>query len=138
MRDLGLPVYPELIVDGHFSPYVGYCAMRAILLDPNIRKPDAVVCADDETAMGCLNAYQDLGYSVPRDVSVTGFSSPQGASSCETAITSPHYSMQELAATAIGSLLNMLSGKSDGSIKYIDPQLVMGSTTQPRRPEFTL
>lgn len=35
--------------------------------------PDAVMCANDEVAVGLLRAFAEAGVSVPGDVSVAGF-----------------------------------------------------------------
>lgn len=42
-------------------------------LEQNDKLPDAIVCANDYTALGVLNALNDKGFEVPRDVIVTGF-----------------------------------------------------------------
>lgn len=131
-RACGLPVNPDWIIEASFSDYAAYSATRALMERAGDKRPDAFVCADDGMAMGCIHALRDMGLHVPRDISVTGFSSLQSSVSAPLALTSARYSLTQLCATAVQTLLDMLTGSGDGSIRRIDTQLIVGSTTAAR------
>ena len=65
-------VDPPKIVPGDFTYDGGVAAMRAIAQSGKV--PDAVICANDYTAIGCIDeARHGLKLRVPRDISIVGF-----------------------------------------------------------------
>ncbi len=67
----GIPVEDELIWPGDFNFESGVEAAARFLAMSD--KPTAIFAASDESAVGCMKALRDGGYTVPRDVSVAGF-----------------------------------------------------------------
>ena len=59
-------------LEGDFSYYNSYLRMKKYLDDGN-KPTDAIVCANDLTALGICNCLHEHGYRVPEDVKVTGF-----------------------------------------------------------------
>jgi LacI family transcriptional regulator len=78
-----------------FDVRAGYAAARDLLART---RPDAVVCANDEVALGALRAAEDLGLSVPGDLAMTGWDDIMAADYAR--LTTVHQSMRELGATA--------------------------------------
>jgi LacI family transcriptional regulator len=72
----------------------GRQAARDVLADP----PDAIICANDEVALGVHLAAEDAGLSVPRDVAVTGWDDILAARFA--GLTTARQPMRELGATA--------------------------------------
>ncbi len=66
----GLELYDEFKCD--FGFYTAYLQM-SWFLDDGKELPDAVVCANDNMALGINSALSEHGYSVPDDVLLTGF-----------------------------------------------------------------
>lgn len=63
---------PPTIIPGDFTYDGGVAAMRAIAQSGQV--PDAVICANDYTAIGCIDeARHGLKLRVPRDISIVGF-----------------------------------------------------------------
>jgi DNA-binding LacI/PurR family transcriptional regulator len=64
----------EAVQTGDGSSVEGGIAMGRALLDrPARRRPTAIVCQSDVIAAGVVIAAEELGLSVPGDLSVTGF-----------------------------------------------------------------
>jgi LacI family transcriptional regulator len=64
----------SFLLPGDFTIEGGRNAMRRWLEQhAGTPLPDAVFCANDGTAIGCMEALADLGIRVPEDVSVAGF-----------------------------------------------------------------
>ena len=59
------------VVHGDFSEGSGTEAARALLARGSL--PQAVVCANDQMAIGVLREFQREGIAVPADVALTGF-----------------------------------------------------------------
>lgn len=68
LQEAGAPVPPAVPAD--WAPMSGYEVGRALLADPTVT---AVLCGNDELAMGLMRAAEDLGRRVPEDLSVVGF-----------------------------------------------------------------
>ncbi len=60
-----------MILKGVFEEGLSYAAIQAAW-QSGLRF-SALVCANDESALGALRALKDVGVSVPRDIEVTGF-----------------------------------------------------------------
>ena len=70
LEEHGLELYSEFKCD--FGFYTAYLQMNWFL-DEGKELPDAVVCANDNMALGINSALCEHGYSVPEDVLLTGF-----------------------------------------------------------------
>ncbi|WP_148831708.1 LacI family DNA-binding transcriptional regulator [Marinomonas sp. IMCC 4694] len=68
---------------------------------------DAVVCANDELAVGVIQAAEDAGYKVPEDISVTGFDDLPRFSN---KITTIHQDIPKIAEAAVSLLSEQLDG----------------------------
>lgn len=77
------------------------------LLDRDDR-PDAVVCANDETALGLLLSALGRGLRVPQDVAITGFDDMPMAALVRPALTTIRQPIRELAATTARLLADPL------------------------------
>lgn len=69
IREAGMEVIPDLIVEGDFTEVSGYRAMKRLLPV----KPDAVFCASDFMAFGAMRAASDAGLVIPADMAFVGF-----------------------------------------------------------------
>ena len=59
--------------EGRFATVSGQRAVRELLARPGRELPGAIVCANDQMAIGVMLELRAAGYSVPRDVAVAGF-----------------------------------------------------------------
>ncbi len=101
------------------------------LLDRSI-KFDAVVCANDTTALGCLNALQKRGLDVPGDVAVIGFDDTRYAVETKPTLTTVHVPKLEMGVQAVRLLFECLEHPDGGRYhRSIDTVLmVRGSTNR--------
>ncbi len=108
LRDAGLPIQLELIVEGDFTQLSGELAM-ARLLDLSER-PTAVFIAADSMAIGALKVLHTAGLRVPDDIALVGFDDQPLATMASPALTTIHQPIRELGITAAGFLLDCLEG----------------------------
>jgi LacI family transcriptional regulator len=71
--------------------------------------PRAIVCANDQTALGVVYALAQHGVDVPADVAVTGFDDIPMARHLRPQLTTVRQPMQEIGATAFDVLHSMIS-----------------------------
>ncbi len=79
------------------------------LIAGGVRLPRAIVCANDQSAIGVLHALAAHGISVPGDVAVTGFDDMPVARHLRPQLTSVRQSIQDLGATAFETLYSMIN-----------------------------
>jgi LacI family transcriptional regulator len=82
--------------------------------------PRAIVCANDQTALGVMYALAQHGIDVPGDVAVTGFDDIPMARHLRPQLTTVRQPIQEIGATAFDVLHSMIS---DGASAQRDVML---------------
>ena len=74
------------------------------------RAPRALVCANDQMAIGAMGALQDAGMNVPGDVAVTGFDGIQLGRHLRPSLTTVVQPMAALGDTAVAMLKDRIGG----------------------------
>lgn len=93
----------------------GFVAARRLLDGPT--RPRAIVCANDETAVGVVLAVMDRGLRVPQDIAVTGFDDSAMAGLVGSGLTTVRQPMRELGAESARMLLRQVN---DGEEQALD------------------
>jgi LacI family transcriptional regulator len=108
-----LRVHPEARLlgsyDGLFSVQSGEDAAAFLLASWPTLLPDAVVCANDQMAIGVLQALARARVRVPEDVAVTGFDDIFVGGLVEPTLTTVHQPMRELGEQACARLLERIA-----------------------------
>lgn len=86
--------------------------------------PDAIVCANDYSALGVINALGDRGYRVPEDVAVTGFDDVSEAQMCIPSITSVRMDVYDMANEAWNMLFSLMKGEEVPEVSYVSTCVV--------------
>lgn len=94
-------------VSGRFSVRSGEQAGEKLLAERAM--PDAIVCANDQMAIGVLRALAARGVQVPDDVAVVGFDDIFPASLCDPPLTTVHQPMRLLGERAFRRLTDRLA-----------------------------
>lgn len=71
LRQIGMQVDPQLVVEGDHTMEGGMCAFGA-LIDKGLH-PTAMMCSNDLSAIGVMREAYERGISVPQELSVVGF-----------------------------------------------------------------
>jgi len=93
---------------GYYTAAAGAQVIRNVLAAGR-RLPRAVVCANDQTALGVMAALHQHGISVPGQVAVTGFDDIQLAPHLRVSLTTVRQPIRELGTTAFDALYAMLN-----------------------------
>lgn len=95
-------------VSDRFDPF---CQARDAMLEIYPRlQPDAVLCANDDWAIGALSALRILGKSVPGDVAVTGFDNTSVGAYLEVPLTTVGQPSRLMAEHAAELLIRKIRG----------------------------
>ncbi|MEV0385390.1 LacI family DNA-binding transcriptional regulator [Nonomuraea sp. NPDC050643] len=101
----------EAVDTGHYTVESGHEAARRLLKGGS--RPEAIVCSDDEVALGALLAAEELGLEVPGDLAVTGWDDIMAARHARPALTTVRQPMRELGARAARALDELITGVRD-------------------------
>lgn len=98
----------SLVKPGNWEPASGFEMTLELMALPE--PPDAIFCANDMMAMGCLDALKQLGKKVPEDVAVIGFDDREIARSLHPPLTTLILPQYEMGQTAAELLLDSAGG----------------------------
>lgn len=131
LHEAGLSADPALMGHGNYATAETIESAHHILSRPD--RPTAIFAANDLSAIGVLEAAHQLGLSVPEDLSIVGFDNVPEGLSAQPSLTTIDPNLNQLGATALNMLLELISS---GSIRErhrrLPTQLVVrGSTAAP-------
>ncbi|MDX3106529.1 LacI family DNA-binding transcriptional regulator [Nonomuraea angiospora] len=101
----------EAVDTRHYTVECGFEAARELLRGKG--RPEAIICSDDEVALGALLAAEELGLSVPGDLAVTGWDDIMAARHARPALTTVRQPMRELGARAARALDELITRTRD-------------------------
>lgn len=107
LTEHNIPVEERRIAYGQFWTKAVDCT-REFLKD---ELPQAIVCANDTMAIFCMDELKHQGYSIPKDIIVTGF---DGIADCELyspTVTTVRRSFAEAGEKAVDMLSDMWQGR---------------------------
>jgi LacI family transcriptional regulator len=136
-EELKLEVLPELTVQVKLrvsTPELGFGPANE-LLD---RGGDftAIVCYNDEAAIGAIRALMNHGLRVPEDVSVVGFDDIQSAAFHNPSLTTIRQPLNQMGVVAARILLQRIRGEEPiaDTVPILPELVIRESTCPPKRP----
>ena len=106
----------DLVEQGRFDYESGVSCARS-LLSPT-RPPTAIFASNDPMAMGVLSAAHEIGFDIPRELSVVGFDDSPLARHAYPPLTTVRQPIAEVARLATEELMKLLQGRSEGKLHH--------------------
>ncbi len=119
-KKLGLDLLK--MIEGNFSRRSGQAAGKIILSSKKL--PDAVVCANDRMAYGCIDALKAGGKKIPQDIRVTGFDDTDIATLSDPKLTTVINPFFLIGREASELLIGLIKGDKPRSIQ-VQPELII-------------
>jgi LacI family transcriptional regulator len=127
LREAELEPDPEMTVSaGEFRPLDARDAAAALLDHP--RPPSAIMCSNDQIALGAMMAARDRGLRIPEDLAVTGFDDFEFAVGVEPALTTVAMPGYEMGRCAAERLLGPAADRRDLAALFQAEVRLRGST----------
>jgi len=127
MREAGLSAMIR-VVKGDFTESSGARGARQLL--EARRPPTAVFAANDQSAIGALDAIGSSGLSIPADVSLIGYDNISAASTRHLSLTTIDQPRSEMGRVACRLAISAIEGPgTTGTHHVVEPSLVIRSTT---------
>jgi LacI family transcriptional regulator len=114
LREHNLPVDPSLKLVAGYSAQAGSAALKDWFRSGNRKAPDAIFCANDYLASGCLEVLGQQGLKVPDDVSIVGFDDTLVARATLPQLTTVRQPLREMGGRAVEILLEQIDAHLAG------------------------
>jgi DNA-binding LacI/PurR family transcriptional regulator len=119
---------PQIYYANEVDPYSGYKVAKNILLSSS-QRPTAIVCYNDELALGVMRAAQELHISVPEQLSITGYDGLDLLKYIKPTLTTYRLSPIEVGKLLIDTLFKQLNSEENlsGDI-WIEGEFIVGES----------
>ena len=118
----------DLVEQGRFDYASGYSCARNLL--SSAPPPTAIFASNDPMAMGVLSAAHEMGFDIPRELSVAGFDDTPLARHAWPSLTTVRQPIAEVARLATEELIKRLNGRSEGDSHHcLEAELVLRAST---------
>ena len=130
LADARIKVDNHLIEQGNYSEQSGLEAGRRLL--SLAQRPTAVFAANDEMAIGCMNAAHEMGVQVPDELSLIGFDDVSAASIVRPQLTTLRHPITLMAQAAVQELMRRIQGQPGQRQRVEFPaEMVVRESTAP-------
>jgi len=127
LAQANIPLDPDLIQIGDFTQKTGYRCAEKILALPT--RPTAIFAANDESAIGAIEAINHAGLKVPEDISIIGFDNIEEASFVNGGLTTIDQFMGDMGYVAVEMLVNLIQNKPlETHLKRMPTKLIVRNT----------
>jgi LacI family repressor for deo operon, udp, cdd, tsx, nupC, and nupG len=128
-----IPIPHELFAYGDLIIAGGRKATRTLM--NRSEPPTAIICANDEMAIGAMAEVQAMGLTVPDDVSIVGFDDIRYAETMNPPLTTVAQPREEIGERCFSRLLHAMSDPGAGTgVEIVPHELVIrASAAAPRR-----
>lgn len=109
LAEAGIPFDASLVLNADYTTPAGIQALRGWLSrSRGAQLPEAIFCANDAIAMGCIEVLAEVGIRVPEDVSIAGFDDTLGARTTVPQLTTVRQPLRAMGAKAVDLLLEQI------------------------------
>lgn len=111
MKKHGLEINEDWFFHGDFTPRSAYDALKGRFEKGDKIPFDALLCANDYMAAGCVSAFDELGISIPEDICLFGFDDAEVAVQCVPTISTISQNVSMTGYNAAELAYNIICGK---------------------------
>lgn len=121
LRKNGLDFNPDYVMDGFFCDFGAFDYIKDHFTSKEQITFDAVVCANDNMAIGTIKGLKELGLNVPKDVKVTGFDNAPVAYLAESKLSTIEQNIYSQGTTCAELAYKVLNGEKIEKVNTFHP-----------------
>lgn len=114
----------KLVAPGNFEPGDGIKGIN-LILGTRKEEIDALVCADDYTAIDAIQALKSRGYNIPQDVKVIGFDDIERSQDNQPPLSTVRQPIFSLGSVAVEVALKYQDGIETPYIQSVESQMMI-------------
>ncbi|MCM3784961.1 LacI family transcriptional regulator [Neobacillus mesonae] len=130
LKDYGLPVDEDYILQGYFEEEGSYGAVKSFVNVQGGKLPDAFLAGNDLSAIGAMRALKSLGYEIPQDINVVGFDDIDIAQYFTPPLTTVRNQIARQGMLVVNHLIRMIQKKEQGRHEKLPGELIVRGSTQ--------
>lgn len=123
LEENGIPFDPRKVYEGHFLEYDGEDAVKYFLEEFECL-PEAIICGNDEMAMGTVLALESRGYKVPEDCAVSGYDNTYKARIYSPSITTISRPLFQTGYKSVEIIDKVLNGEEVDKVIIMDTEFI--------------
>lgn len=97
------------VYEGAFTMESGMLVAEQILAEG--KRPEAIICGNDDMAHGIIEVFKKAGYKIPEDVKIAGFDNGERSQLDRPSLTTVDKSQKDVGYKAILEIMELLHGK---------------------------
>ena len=104
-----IPFVEENVYEGAFTMESGIMVGQQML--ETGRVPEAIICGNDDMALGIMDVLRKAGYKIPEDVKIAGFDNGERSQLERPSLTTVDKSQRDVGYKTILELMELINGK---------------------------
>lgn len=129
LKEEDISMKSEYILEGKFEKEVAYDSVKK-LLNKGLPLPDAFFAVNDVSALGCMKALKEFGYSIPKDTMVMGVDDIELCEWYKPTLTTIKTGYERQAAVVIEKLVKMINNQEEGEIIKLHGKIIERESTK--------
>lgn len=136
LSDFDIEIPDEYVKEAAYRDTVATGRRTNELLDLE-EPPTCILCPDDFSALGCINAIRERGLRIPKDISIAGYDGITISQVLEPKLTTVHQDTHTIGRRAAEELIHLVEQPKTaiGEKIIVKGMLVEGSSVRELRPE---
>lgn len=126
LKDAGVQPDPQMLDEGDLSEEAGFRATQRFLALES--PPSAILCANDQMALGALHALREKGLKAGKDISIIGYDDIPLASYCDPPLTTLRQPIRASGQWLVNALVAQIQGKREVTRELWLPEFVQRSS----------
>lgn len=121
----------SVVFHGKYEVLTAYNKISDFIKEGN-KLPDAIFCANDEMAIGCMDALKKHDIKIPEDISVVGYDDDYSSQYYEPKLTTVATSPTALGKEAVDELVRLIDTEDlvDGNTKFFSANVVVRNSVR--------
>ncbi len=124
LKEAGIELDDALVVNGDFMAESGASAAYTLVNERKVQF-DALMAANDDMALGAIQALREMGKRVPADIAITGFDNTDASKYSSPPLTTVSQSFRKQGECSVELLLDLIEGKGLPNKTVFSPQLIV-------------
>jgi LacI family transcriptional regulator len=128
LKNYGINYQSKWKINGDYTREGGYRATKLLIAQRDL--PQAVFFANDEMALGGIQAFSENGIHIPEDISIIGFDDIQLAQYVSPPLSTIRQPKYEAGALAVHLIFQMLAGEKVENYYKLSTELIERASVQ--------
>lgn len=128
LKKAGISIGKDYILRGEFERNAAYNSVKDFL-EKGMAFPEAIFAANDESAIGVIEALLEEGIKVPEQISVIGCDDIEAARLVRPSISTIRTSFEKQGTLAVERLIALIKGEEQGRIEVLHGRIIPREST---------